>query len=767
MVAASLWARRIGAHLLLLAAFSLAGAGLASLEATPRLGPGLDDGEPVRLEGVVEGTAALEGTTRFDVAVSRVFDRPLADPRFRVSLYPTQAPPDLQPGQRVQLVARLKSLEPVSNPGQPDFTEYRRRRTHLFTGSFDPRRTVVLSPPAAWRRWLDETRQRLSARAHALSPSPEAASLYLTMAAGLRAELGDELENQFALSGLAHVLSVSGLHVAALAVLTLKILRSLVARFWKASRRIDPRRVAAPLSVPFIWAYVAFTGNQTPAIRSAVMASAVFVAMALWRRPDVLNSLALAALVLLAADPSGIADLSLQLSFLAVASLVLLAPAIRAAVPVAAPDPAAKGLRRRLHQFREAGLQTFCASAAATLAGSPLIAASFHRVSLAGLISNILCLPLCGVLTVLAAGGAAAFVVHPGLAFPFVFAGTWASQLLLWLTRAFASAPGAAFAVPSLGTWQSAMFASGLLAFALATGRWRWAAILAPLGLASGILLRLFVPEPGFTCTFLSVGQGDAAVLSSRGRYALIDGGGVPSGADTGRKYVVPYLREVGASRLDLAVLSHPHPDHALGLASTLTFLPARLLWIPAGEERGGLISQVIAAAPSATVEEVQVNRAPFELGEARIEVLAPPADRILLKNLNDRSIVLRVRHGKVSFLLTGDIEEAGEELLEPGEITVLKAPHHGSRTSSTPAFVQKTRARFVVFCVGRGNRFHFPNLEVEERYREIGAQCFRTDSDGAVTFESNGREVRWKTFHPRPASARIDALLDRSKFGT
>lgn len=72
-----------------------------------------------------------------------------------------------------------------------------------------------------------------------------------------------------------------------------------------------------------------------------------------------------------------------------------------------------------------------------------------------------------------------------------------------------------------------------------------------------------------------------------------------------------------------------------------------------------------------------------------------------------------------------------------------------------------------MVFCVGRGNRFHFPNLEVEERYREIGAQCFRTDSDGAVTFESNGREVRWKTFHPRPASARIDALLDRSKFGT
>ena len=753
LAAAAVLARRVGAHLLLLGAFYLGGLAIASLEADSRGPSELDNGEPIRLEGVVEAATALESTTRFDLAVSRLFDRASSRARFRVALYPTQAPPPLQPGQRVQLIARLKPLEPVSNQGQPDFSEYRRRRGLLFTGSFDPRRVVILSHPARWRRWLEDTRKQLSLRAHALSPTAEAASLYLTMAAGLRAELGDELENQFALSGLAHVLSVSGLHVAVLAVLTLGIFRSLVARFWKASYRIDPRRVAAPLSVPCVWAYVAFTGNQTPAIRSAIMASAVFIAMALWRRPDVLNSLALAALALLAVDPSGIADLSLQLSFLAVASLVILAPAIRAALPVPPPNPTAAGLRYRVQKLREAGLQTFCASAAATLAGSPLIAASFHRVSLAGLISNILCLPICGLLTVLAAGGAASFVVFPALAVPFIFAGTWTSQLLLWLTGVFASAPGAAFAVPSFGSWQSALFAIGLLAFALGVGRWRWAALFAPLGLASGILLRLFVSEPGFICTFLSVGQGDAVVLSSRGRHAIVDGGGVPNGADTGRKYVVPFLREVGASEIDLAVLSHPHPDHALGLASTLSLLPARTLWIPAGEERGGLISQVIGAAPRARLEEVEANHPSFELGEARIDVLGPPADRILLKNANDRSIVLRVTHGSVSFLLTGDIEEAGEELLEPGQVTVLKAPHHGSRTSSTAPFVRKTRPRYVVFCVGRANRFHFPSDEVEERYRSLGAECFRTDLDGAVTFESNGREVRWRTFNPHPSS--------------
>jgi len=746
--------RRAGAHLLLLIGFLLGGLGAASLEASPSLPEGLARGEPVRLEGVIETAAPLDGTTRFDLSISRLVDWPTSSPRFRVSLYPTQPPPALQPGQRIQLTARLKPLEEVSNPGQADFSEYRRRRRFLFTGSFDPRRAVVLSAPVRWRRWLEDMRQQLSVHAHAVSPSPQAASLYLTMAAGLRAELGEEVENQFAMSGLAHVLSVSGLHVAALAVLTLRVLRFLVARFWGSARQIEARRLAAPLCIPVIWAYVAFTGNQTPAIRSAIMASAVFVAMALWRRPDVLNSLALAALVVLAADPSGVADLSLQLSFLAVASLVLLAPAIRAAFPIPPPDVRASGVRRRLERLREAGLQTFCASAAATLAGSPLVAASFHRVSLAGLVSNILCLPLCGLLTALAAGGAAAFVALPVLALPFLFAGTWTSQLLLWLTKLFASAPGAAFGVPSLGTWPSVLFASGLVAFSVGVGRWRWAAIFAPAAILVGVVQRLLVPEAGFTCTFLAVGQGEAVVLSSQRRFALIDGGGVPNGADTGKKYVIPFLREVGASQLELAVLSHPHPDHALGLASTLRDVPTRVLWISAGEERSGLISQVVDAARGAQVEEVEAGHPAFFLGEARIEVLGPPADRILLKKVNDRSVVLRVVHGNVAFLFAGDVEEAGEELFEPGRIAVLKASHHGSASSSTASFIDKTRPRFVVFCVGRGNRFAFPDRQVRERFTAMGAECFRTDLDGAVTFESDGHQVRWKTFHPHAPSA-------------
>ncbi|MBI3184744.1 MAG: DNA internalization-related competence protein ComEC/Rec2 [Myxococcales bacterium] len=653
------------------------------------------------------------------------------------------------------LEASLKPSEPPANPGEASYFGWRTRRGLVFSGSFDPERMAVLSPPTAMEQWLSETRTALAAHARRLAPSKEASDLYLTLAAGLRAELGEELEEEFARSGLAHVLSVSGLHVAALALFTLVGLRWLLVRLWRKARSIDARRVAAPLSIPLLWGYVIFTGSQPPAVRSAVMATVVLLGLALWRRGDPLNALAVAAMVVLVADPSCVSDLSMQLSFLAVASLLLLAPAIRQAIPLERPPPSLRPRwRLALARLREAVVGTFCASLAVTLASAPLLAAAFHRVSLAGLFSNILCLPLCGALTALAAAGAALFTVSPEASGPLLWAGTWASELLLGAAHLFASLPGASVHLPSFGPYASAAFVAGLGAWAVARGRARLFSLLAPAALVAAFALPALRPRAGLEVTFLSVGHGDAIVLSSGGESALVDGGGSPEGADTGRRFVLPYLRERRIDRLELAVLSHPHPDHALGLASTLSKVPARRLWLPAGSAEGELSSLVRAAAGSSEVEEVELGRAPFRLGEAVLEVLGPPRDRVLLEGVNDRSVVIQVRHGAVSFLLTGDVEEAGEEALPLSPVTVLKAPHHGSRTSSSPALVETTRPRYVVFCVGRG-RFGLPHQEVVDRYQEAGAECLRTDLHGAIRFESDGRSVSVETFR-RPERAAV-----------
>ncbi len=750
-------ARLPGAHLALLLSLGLTGAGLAGLEARVDVPPELVRGGTAVLEGEVERVDHFEDSTRLQLAVARagLKAESTVEARFRASVYLRGSPELLLPGQRVRVEAKLQPLEPPSNPGEKNFTAIRKRQAFAFSGSITAGRVLVLSSASGWQRYIARTQAELSAAVRRVAPSEDAAAFFLTLAAGQRAALDDELEEAFSRSGLAHVLSVSGLHVAALALMTLALLRRVLVRGGGRFRGLEARRVAAPASVPFVWAYVVFTGNQAPAVRSAVMATVVLLGLALWRRADGLNSLSTAALVLVIWSPSSVVDLSLQLSFLAVLSLLLLTPAFRAALPIAPPDPQEERLLMRwLGKGRETILETLCASAAVTLASVPLVASSFGRASLAGFVSNIVCLPLCGLLTGFAAGGAALFTVSPLLATPVLWGGAWVSELLLILTRFFAAVPFATVKLPLFGPWLTALFAIGLATWGLGVGRWRLGGLLAPLALVAAMLVPVFAPQAPLRITFLSVGQGDSVVLSSRGHHALVDGGGAPGGADTGTRYVLPFLNHEHIDRLELAVLSHPHPDHALGMISTLGQVPTQRLWLPAGTTEGDLSRKLIAAAAGAKVEEVQVGWPTFTLGEATLEVLGPPLpeDRELLEGVNDRSIVVLVRHGAVTVLLTGDVEEAGEEMLldRLGPVTVLKAPHHGSRTSSTEPFLERTRPRYVVFCVGRRNRFGFPHPEIFERYRERGTECFRTDLDGAVTLESDGRDVRLHGYLPR-----------------
>ncbi|WNG52792.1 DNA internalization-related competence protein ComEC/Rec2 [Archangium minus] len=756
-VAALGLARLPGSHLGVLLCLGLTGAGLASLEAGADVPPSLSlaQGGTAVLEGEVERVERFEDATRILLSVARVGTGSGTPARFHASLYAQGKPPSLLPGQRLRVEARLKPLESASNPGEKDFSATRRRQGLAFTGSFQTAGMLVLSPPSRWRVELVRTQEGLAEAVRAVAPSADAAALFLTLAAGQRAALDDDLEEDFSRSGLAHVLSVSGLHVAALALMTLALLRWLLvlagARL-RSLRRVDARRLAAPASVPFVWAYVVFTGNQPPAVRSAVMATGVLLGLALWRRADGLNSLASAAVLLVAWTPSSVADLSLQLSFLAVFSLLLLTPALREAIPLPPPDPQeAHRLKRLLASTRETVLETFCASVAVTVASLPLVAGTFGRASLAGLISNIVCMPLCGLLTGFAAGGAALYVVAPVLATPLLWGGAWASQLLLWLTRFFAHVPLATMDLPSFGLAASLLYAAGLAFWALGERRWRMGGILAPVGLVLVFVVPRLVPEPGLRITFLSVGQGDAVVLSSQGHHALVDGGGVPGGADPGLRVVVPFLKASRIDRLDLAVLSHPHPDHALGLISALEQVPTERLWLSAGSADGPLSRKLVETATGAQVEEVQLGHPAYALGEASLEVLGPPVDRELMEGVNDKSVVLLVRHGDVTVLLPGDVEEEGEAALlasgRLGPVSVMKAPHHGSRTSSTEEFLAQLRPRFVVFCVGRRNRFGFPHPEVEARYQHLGTECLRTDVHGAITLESDGHDVRLSTF--------------------
>ncbi len=743
LAVAWLRAAKLGAVFLGLLASAAVGAGLAELTLEVPLPP---LGERVQVDGVVERV----GAHGFTLDVTRLDGR---STRFRAAL--SGEGPALLEGQVVRAEVRFKPLGDAANPGEWSRSEWAWRRGQPVTGSFSGSRVVVLSAAPAWRRWLAGEHEALSRDTHALTFDDSAAALLLTLAAGARAELDDALEDAFAKSGLAHVLSVSGLHVAVLAFTVFAALRwALSRRMRPAFRRVDPRGLAAPLALPIVWAYVLFTGWQGPAVRSAVMCSLVLGAWVLRRRSDPLNALAVAALAMLVLDPAAPFDLSVQLSFCAVLALVLLTPTLRKAIPLAPPSPATQeGLRLRLARWQEAAVQTFCASLAVTLASGPLVLAAFQRVSLAGLVSNVVTLPLSGVLTLVAASGAALHVAWSPAAVPVLWAGVQLSRLFVFIAQTFAEVPGATAQLPAASWGVMLTWWLGLGAVVFLRGRWRWLALAAPAALAVHLVGPGTTTE-GLRVTFLAVGQGDAVVLSSRGHHALIDGGGVPQGHDTGRRFVLPFLRQSRIASLDLAVLSHAHPDHALGLITALEEMRTARLWLPADVGDGPIVQDLLAAASEAQVEEKEAGDEGLALGEAQLTVLGPPVDRSQLAGENDRSIVLLVRHGAVTFLLTGDVEAAAEASLDPGPVTVLKAPHHGSDTSSTADFVERTRPRHVVFCVGRRNRFDFPRPDVVRRWDRVGARCHRTDVDGAITFVSDGHDVEVETFSP-PAERR------------
>jgi len=237
----------------------------------------------------------------------------------------------------------------------------------------------------------------------------------------------------------------------------------------------------------------------------------------------------------------------------------------------------------------------------------------------------------------------------------------------------------------------------------------------------------------------VSVGQGDAALLRlPDGAAVLVDAGGAPDGgADPGARDVVPLLRDLGVRRLAAVFVSHPHPDHVLGLAAVADAFPIERIFsngdLGDGEAREVLLS--LAPAPLAPGDRWERAGVVFEVRGGDREALAP----------NDASLVLRVSFGRTAFLFPGDVERAGEAAaVARGGLAadVVKVPHHGSRTSSTAPFAAAVRPALAVVSLAEGNRYGFPHEEALLRWRAVGAEVLRTD-EGAVRVLSDGERVR------------------------
>jgi competence protein ComEC len=683
------------------------------------------EGVDIRLLGVVDGLPALgERGTRFAFAVEETLT-PGAHVPARISLAwfaawdGDEEPPLVRAGERWQLTVRLRRPHGNVNPGGFDLEAWLLQQRLRATGYVVGEAHARVSPFAGrWRDYVQQAREDVRDRIARALEGAEHAGVVAALAIGDQRSIPEAQWTVFNRTGVAHLVSISGLHVTVFAAFAGGVAFALARRFVRLTTRIPARRIAVAVGVAAAGGYTLLAGAEVPAVRTFAMLAVA--ACGLWLgRPGTAAIVWLWALAgVLAWDPWAPLTPGFWLSYGAVA-LLLYASTNRLR------DPAAMTLRERaLHAVRE----TAHAQWVVTVGLAPLTIALFAQTSLVAPLANAVAIPVVTLVVVpLALTGI--FVPLPLL---FELAAAALSPLMHLLTW-MSSLPDAA--------WQQHAPASWTVVAGMAGALWMLAPRAVPMRALGALwLVPLFVvrppplPEGAFRLTVLDVGQGLAAVVQTRDHTLVYDTGPqFNETANAGGRIVAPYLRAIGARRIDGLVVSHQDVDHAGGALTLLDSTPVGWLAssLPADH---AIVARVPRAVRCATGAQWTWN-------DVRFTILHPAQEAYddAHGKTNDRSCVVRVDSAYGSALLTGDVEGRSEAGLVARERERLRAdvvlvPHHGSRTSSSHAFVRAVAPSIAIVACGYRNRFGHPRADILARWTNRGAVVARTDWHGAVT---------------------------------
>jgi len=683
-------------------------------------------------------------------------------------------------GRRVRMPVALRRPSRYLDPGVPDHERALARRGITLVGTVKSGALVDLVERGSV---VDETIGAVRAfarRAIASSVgrwSAQSAAIVAAIVIGDRAGLDDRVQQRLQEAGTYHVIAISGGNIAILAGVLVGVFRI---GGWLG-------RTAMLSAIVLLGAYARLAGGGASVDRATLMAAVHFGARAFDQRTPPLNTLAVVAAVLVAADPLAVADPAFLLTFGATLGILLRTP-LAMHVP-ARPEPVEGRAPGSWFDKLTTSVRPLAAPASALLTSSvaaevllvPIAALFFSRITFAGLFLNFLAIPLMAVaqlagmllvpiaLVSPTASALVGWVAHLGAA------GLVQSADLVRFTPvlSYRVAPPAWAVVAcyyaALGTWWALRCRRadrGSAEPACAVRTRRTAAVVA-IAAAAWILLdpRTLVAARGdgrLHATFVDVGQGDAIFLVfPRGSTLLVDAGGLAAstGFDVGDRVVAPVIRHAGFSRLDYVALTHGDPDHIGGAASILAEFQPREVWEGITVPRSNALAALRRQAETGGARWVNVYAGERRvIDEVEVLVRHPPVeDWERQKVRNDDSLVLELRWRDVSMLLTGDIGRQPERDLEhtipPARMRVVKIPHHGSLTSSTPEFVRALRPSIAIVSAGRSNHFGHPVPEVLDRYRAARADVFRTDRDGAVRVDTDGTSLQVTTFTNRRLS--------------
>ncbi|MBC2713545.1 MAG: DNA internalization-related competence protein ComEC/Rec2 [Desulfosarcina sp.] len=669
----------------------------------------------------------------------------------------------LVPGDRVTFPARIRPFRNFRNPGGFDY-----RRHMAFKGIHGSAWVQAEKLQRSGSRTRSLASRLIGGARHRLTQMIDAAggkedtdekAVLKALVFGDRSGIDDLLRERFNRAGVGHLLAISGLHVGIVATVAFGCFRWIFSFFPPLLWQGWGRQWAAAATLVPVLAYGVLSGMSPSTQRAEIMVAVFLAALILGRAHDILNTLSVAALVILALFPPALFSISFQLSFAAVLAIVYGFEKIGVARKKA--DSPANQAGGRLISF-------VLVSALAIAGTTPVVLFHFNQTSVVGIAANLFLVPLVGFVAVpLGLVSAFASTCFESAA----ASGFWLSIKILHLALMgvdFFS--GLSFAaVKTVTPSMLEIILYYLTCWALLNLR---KITVAPWVLAAALVMTagdaLYWSYQRFwhrdlKVTAIDVGQGGSTLMELPGGDVwLYDGGGFSNNRvfDMGQRVVAPVLWRKKIATVDILVLSHPNADHLNGLIYIARHFNVRELWTngDANTTWGYRELMAVCREKDIVVRRADAGTGKIVIGPVALAVLHPAVGflshpyEIDQEYRNNGSLVIKATFGETAFLLTGDIMARAESTLVPRAgrdlaSTVLFAPHHGSRTSSSPDLVAAVRPEVVVISAGAGNRFGFPHVEVTDRYRAAGCRILCTGTHGAISMRSDGKNVHIRPF--------------------
>lgn len=639
------------------------------------------------------------------------------------------------PGRKISVIGNMYNKSKVRVPGEFNYSEYLRGKG--ICGSInlkDPKNISVDKHGenyfASRLLWI---RQGI-ADIFSEYTTVQSAGLLKSLLLGDRNDISAETRSEFVKAGVIHILAISGLHVGFIAVL----FSFLFGRFCIITR--------STLTILGLFLFLFISGMSVSVLRAVIMGTVFFIAKIFDKETSIFNSLGIAALIILIFSPNSLFDISFQLSFAAVFSIAYIYPKLeKIIINLKIKPEALKSI-----------FKLFSVTLAAQIGTIPLVLLYFGKLSIISLITNILVIPIAGIIVGM---GILLIAVSFLVSFLPVITGEAINGVIILLFNIIARSSSYSFSYINVAGYNmiSLLIYYGSLALLFFLLK-KFSSALAKVVLIiftsisisvfSGIVQTEFFEKGKLNILFVDVGQGDATLIRfPNGKSAIVDAGDIKF-RDSGVKTIAPLLAYLGIDIIDYGFITHYDLDHFGGMLNLIYHNKIKNLIIPPIDTCIEVEKKLTQFINRHSVKFSEFKKTIINVGESKMFLLnSPPKSGI---SANMRSGVILIQHGKTKVLLTGDIEYPGElELIhnyaEQLDSDVLKVAHHGSKTSTSDEFISKVTPKISIISAGVNNRFGHPHINTLYTLKKFKSDVYRTDKEGSILLVSDG--VQFKKF--------------------